>query len=384
MKLIYTIGSLDRPGGTEKVLANKANYFAEVLGYEVHIFINDQANKDLAYHFSDRIIFHDMSINSYSKQPHIPLISGFFLKIKLLPIYQEKIDRIKPDVIIVTQHGIDSYIVPKLKTSAPIVREFHSSLDVIHLRSNFINNFIKRKLFLYQTLKRYNKFDKFDYVVFLTENEKNKSNLKTNKIVISNMLENAFAKKEYNTKKNIISVGSMRDMGKRFDVQIRMWKKIIKKFPDWKLNIYGDGKEREKLQSYINELGLNKSVLLHGNAKNIHEKYNNADFFLLTSMAEGFSMVVIESIAHGLPVVTFDCPEGPGEIVRNNIDGFVVENNNEEELLKKVIELISDSLKREVMGNNAYIRSKDYLPENISKSWIDFFNQIINNEKINT
>lgn len=379
MKILYIIGSLDQKGGTERVLANKANYFVDKFEDDIHIIINEHNTQQFAYDFSSKITFHNLNISQYLINPKLPIIARFLLKRKLNSIYKQKINEIQPDVIIVLQHDIYDSIIPKYKLKTPIIREFHSSIDVIKLRATFIKNIIKRNIFLHQTIKRYKNFDNFDYVILLTQKEADKKILKTQSVVIPNMIDKNIynQKRDYNNhSKNVISIGSMRDNGKRFDIQIKVWKEVIKKHPNWKLNIYGDGIERVKLQNLIDELKLTNYVILHGITNNVYEKFKQSSFFLFTSMAEGLPMVLIEALSCGLPVISFDCPEGPSEIIKDGKEGFLIENGNKKELQNKIEEIIENSELRERMSFNAFERSHFYRPKNISQKWKNFFNSI--------
>lgn len=380
MKILYCIGSLAQTGGTEKVLANKANYFCKELGWEIHILINDQKNQPYAYSYDEKINMHDMKISSYLGTPTIPYFSYKILQKKALKLFEQKIKSISPDVIIVTQHGIEDFIIPKLHFDIPTIREFHFSKKAIWETANLISSPIARFLFILKKKRVLKKMNGYDHIVLLTKSDQNYGNYRTNTVVIPNMLDISTTEINQNlnnlNKKRVISVGSMHDMRKGFDIQIDLWEKVVSKHPDWKLDIYGDGKERKNLQKKIDSMGLSDNITLHGNTNEIMTKYKESSFFLMTSIAEGLPMVIIEAMSCGLPCISFDCPEGPKEIISDGHDGYVVQNNNTHILTDKVLDLIENQQTLERFSKNSLLKSSNYSIENVSKIWIEFFNSI--------
>ncbi len=381
MKLLYCIGAVSQKGGAEKVFSNKANYFADILGWEIHVLVDDNTT-NFAYNFSSKIKFHFLNSKQYLSGTTIPFFSYKKLIKRLKPIYDSKINELKPDIIVVVQHGFADYIIPNLqKNDVPTVREFHTSkkasLILINVR---VNNFflkIKERLRLQNIFKLFNKYN---YLVLLSNKDQKEGGYKTKTVVIPNMLDQ---KPRQNTaieriNKKAISIGSMRDNGKQFDLQIRVWKRIVEIKPDWKLEIYGDGKCRRELQMLIDKLKLNNNVALCGITDNVEEKLLASDFFLFTSKAEGFGMVLIEAMSCGIPCISFDTPEGPADIISDGVDGFLIPYGNEVGLYEKILYLINNPEELHSMSKQASIKSYSYSPEVIIPKWIEFFQSIKN------
>lgn len=150
-----------------------------------------------------------------------------------------------------------------------------------------------------------------------------------------------------------IAVGRL-ELQKGFDILIRSFACVVDKFPDSKLRIYGDGSQRSELQNLIDSLRLKESVSLLGATKNISSAYSQADYFVLSSRFEGFGLVIVEAQAHGLPVVSFDCPRGPSEIIRNRENGLLVENGSIDALADAMLELLNDRQLCDYMVENAF------------------------------
>ena len=124
------------------------------------------------------------------------------------------------------------------------------------------------------------------------------------------------------------------------------------------------------------ELKIESSVQFFEAEKEIQKQFLEASIFVLSSRFEGFGMVIIEAMACGLPVISFDCPHGPKDIISENIDGFLIENNNVQQFANKINLLIEDQNLRMKLGNNAKINVKKYLIENVIQKWDNLFKSL--------
>ncbi|OEV09618.1 glycosyl transferase, partial [Streptomyces nanshensis] len=124
------------------------------------------------------------------------------------------------------------------------------------------------------------------------------------------------------TGKWVVAAGRLAP-AKRYDVLIRAFARVVAERPDWGLRIYGSGREREKLRLLIDELGLYNHVFLMGPAHPIEAEWAKGAIGAVTSSLESFGMTIVEAMRCGLPVVATDCPHGPGEIIRDGVDGLL-------------------------------------------------------------
>jgi glycosyltransferase involved in cell wall biosynthesis len=181
------------------------------------------------------------------------------------------------------------------------------------------------------------------------------------------------------TSKQVRAVGRYMPQ-KGFDRLIPAWKQISKKHPDWVLKIYGDGM-RTSLQNQINELQLNSSCFLEPSTPNIVDRYLESSIFVLSSRFEGFGMVITEAMACGVPPVSFACPCGPKDIIKDGEDGLLVENENIEQLTEKICYLIENEDVRKEMGKKARINVERFKVENIAKQWDDLFKDLLSQKE---
>lgn len=198
-----------------------------------------------------------------------------------------------------------------------------------------------------------------------------------NKVVyIPNSLDkipNKYSKLE---EKNIISVGRL-SKEKGFDDLLKVFKKISLKHSDWKLNIIGDGLEKNELLNLAKELKLGDKVVFHGfqNKEYINECLLKSSIYVMTSHTESFGLVLVEAMSFGIPCVSYTSAQGANEIIKNEETGFLIENRDSEEMISKIDLLIEDDKLRKKMGQNAKNESKSYAPEFILDKWSKLINK---------
>lgn len=375
MKIIYCVRSLFFSGGVERIITNKMNYLSEVYGYEIYVVTTDQRQKEVFFSLNKKIKHFDLEIN-YSDDFN----KNFF---KRIPIYIQKqkehkeklektVKKIKPDILISLGYE-EKYFLYKLKNkNIKVIREYHLNKNYMLLGKQ--KNFLYSLKSYYVYLKEIFLVNKYDEVIVLTEEDKQQWKNKKIK-VIPNFINSIPQKISKCENKKVISVGRL-DYQKGYDVLINIWKIISKKYPDWILEIYGEGPEKEKLQEKINRLGLEKTLLLKGINNNIQEKYLESSIYVMSSRYEGMPMVLLEAMSYGLPIVSFDCPCGPKDLIKDKEDGFIVKFGNIEQMVEKIEELIVDEEKRKAFSRNARKNLEKFSREKIMQQWKNLFDSL--------
>ena len=169
---------------------------------------------------------------------------------------------------------------------------------------------------------------------------------------------------------NLVSIGRL-SKEKGFLDLIDVFNMIHINYPDWKLNIIGDGEEKDKIVSKINKLGLSDSVIMHGflDKDKVGDVLSKSSVYLMTSYTESFGIVLLEAFSYGVPCVAFDSAEGAREIISSNWDGYLIKDRDKEEMAKRVCILIDNYNRRFIMGNNALKKADKYSLEEVREKW---------------
>jgi glycosyltransferase involved in cell wall biosynthesis len=164
--------------------------------------------------------------------------------------------------------------------------------------------------------------------------------------------------------------------GKRFDVLIEAFAQVAAKHPDWSLRIYGGGPEREPLQQLVTRRGLEGTVRLMGVHSPIEPEFAKASVVAVSSAAESFGMTIVEAMRCGVPVVSTDCPLGPGEIIRDGVDGRLVPVEDVGAMAAALSEIIEDAPGRRRMAAAALEGACRFDPDAIAGRYEKLFAEL--------
>jgi glycosyltransferase involved in cell wall biosynthesis len=168
---------------------------------------------------------------------------------------------------------------------------------------------------------------------------------------------------------------------KQFQHLVKAFKEVVEQRPDWLLRIYGDGEMQAQLRSLIEEQELGDNVFLMGRTKDIEEEFAKASIMAMSSKYEGYPMVILEAFACGLPVVSYECPRGPAEMITSTHDGLLVENGSPHALAQGLLQLINDEELRLKMGENALDTAARHRIDDIGQQWHDLFAELQTNRR---
>jgi glycosyltransferase involved in cell wall biosynthesis len=163
---------------------------------------------------------------------------------------------------------------------------------------------------------------------------------------------------------------------KGFDRLLRAWALLAPDHPDWTVEIFGAGPGHDTLDALAHRLGLRRSVRLRGHSPKLLDELTRASLFAMTSRREGFPMVLLEAMSVGLPVVAYDCPTGPRDIVSDDVDGYVVPDGRTRLMAEALGRLMDDDDRRRRFGDAALEKAKRYELEAITGRWEELFGEL--------
>ena len=212
-----------------------------------------------------------------------------------------------------------------------------------------------------------------DYLVLvskdLTKFYKDRTQAKC--IYIPNMIEKSNVLSKLKNK-NIVSIGRLEQV-KGYSDLIDVFELVNKEYPDWTLNIIGDGTEKEFLQNKIKDKNLQDKIILQGylDKKGIEPILKNSSIYVMSSLSESFGIVLLEAFSYGIPCIAFDSAEGARELITNNKDGYLIKMRNKEKMKEKICELIKSYDKRIEMGQKGLEKSLEYDSHKVKEKWIN-------------
>lgn len=350
------IGSL-AGGGAERVACNLANFLFES---ENNVTILTMSDIEDTYEVNSKI----KRVYLLKKNERRNKILDFFKRFKKLSKYMSNN---KTDVyIVMLPITTIMMLLLRKKTDAKIIMSERVDPNSYNLVKKVLLKLLARRA---------------DGYVFQTDDAKKWYNLKNEKsIVIPNAINEVFLKQTNQTvirKKKIVSVGRLNKQ-KNFELLIKSFLNMDNKYSDYKLYIYGEGKEKNKLLNIIRKNNLEGRVLLPGYSKNIKEDIKDASLFVMSSNFEGMPNALIEAMALGLPCISTDCPcGGPKYLIKNNINGILVPVGNENYMTKKIEFLLSNETISKKIGDNAKKVVDDLHPNKIYNTWLNFIYSVI-------
>lgn len=237
--------------------------------------------------------------------------------------------------------------------------------------------------------KKYQKLVKFlsckcaDWTVTLTkeDTETYKKCFHAKKIsCIYNWMEDTLVERSKNCSYNpenrrIFSVGRLVQV-KGYDMLLDVAERVSIKYPDWSWHIFGEGKLRESLEKQIKDRNLEEWVILRGNDPKVYERYSEAGLYVMTSYHEGMPMVLLEAMAHHLPIVSFDCKTGPKEIINNNVNGFLIPAYDVRNMADKICELLGNRPLREVLASHSMDDVEKFNKNKIVNQWYTLIEKV--------
>lgn len=355
----FTPVSLNSIGGGERILTMVANY----LSHYHHIYIVTYNSSESFFQLNSEITLLPLGLRRHS----ISLIRKvcplfFFYKFRKIVIKMHF-----DQIIAFSDVGTIFVYFSLLGINKEKIAWLHNSyFEPQHF---IISKLRILALKHFKTVLVLNQMDKNIYEQLLQ-----KSNVKVK--LMYNPLTIVPLKRANCSEKRLLSVGRLNKL-KGFDLLIESVTPILKKYPDWKLCIFGqDDGEKDKLEALIRSSQMTCQIAIYPPTTNIYEEYMKSSIFVFASHFESFGLVLLESLALGIPVVAYNSPSGIKDIIINGYNGYLIQPSDKKEFEAKLELLIESETIREQFSKNAFKSVDKFLPQSIMKLW----NEIVTND----
>ena len=380
MKIVYIFHAFAAKAGVERILSHKMNYLVSHYGYDVTFITYEQGYHPYAFYLDKRINIVDLDVLFYPLYALTPF-KRFIKKSRKKQLFKSKLSnilkQINPDYVVLTTYDFDKF--------DSILSLPYRFIIESHVCMSDIRNELKHKNFAIRYIakiidnKSFDYLDKATCLVTLTESDKKEWEKRT--IIPIYVIPNFISQipdhcTSYSERPNrILSVGRLTNQ-KGFDYLIKSWSIIAHKFPTWRIDIFGHGELHNYLHNMIIEHNLLQSVKINIPTDNIYNEYENSSIYVMSSLYEGFGLVLVEAMSCGVPCISFDCPNGPAELITHGEDGLLVPLGDIEKLAESIEWMITHEEERLRMSNNARQKAKQYTAEVIMPQWVELFEKV--------
>lgn len=377
-KIVYCTPALYSAGGVERVVSVKASYFAEVYGYDVTIIVTEGQGRECFFPLSDKVRvinlqlgFEDLWCVSFLKK----ILLYFKKQRRYKQLLTTELMRLRPDITIsVLRREIN--FINSIPDGSRKIGELHVNRSNYRNFTGRANNVITRQFARFWMNNLIGHLKQLDRMVVLTESAKNDWPELSNVTLIPDPLPFKVDEVSPLTFKRVVCIGRY-DFDKGNDLLLSAWARVEKQVPEWILDVYGNGKT-ETYQQLMVQLGIDFSRChLYGPTTEVKKEYLQSSLFVLPSRYEGFGLVLIEAMACGLPIVSFDCENGPRNIVRDGQNGFLVQPFDVDAFAERLLTLMRDEELRHKMGASARQSSRQYQIEDIALRWKSLFEEVM-------
>ena len=381
MKILIIHRSFALVGGAERVIIEKANYLANA-GHQLLLVSYEQGQHPLPYELHPSVGYRDLdcrffTLSSYSLLLHI--YHFFRLRRKFRKSLHIAIEDFKPDVIVLASDW-QTLMVTVLQSvnPIPVIAEFHNTYAYIMRKVGSSDNWLRKGLTKFYYRQTINNLRKCSKLVVLTEiDAENWRRHFDNVCVIPNPVTK-YPEEIDNIPKDfgrIIFVGRF-NHEKRIDRLITAFSMFADRYPNWHVDIFGDGNEKQNLLNLIKQVKLENRVIIHEPTKAIYDEYKRSEMLVLCSEHEASPLVLVEAMACGVPCVSLDCPTGPRAIIKDGETGLLAKDGDVNDLALKIEWLIIHDEERKEMGLRAHEAAKIYKPACVMKEWEQLYSGV--------
>lgn len=382
-KIVYCTPALYSAGGTERVVSVKANYFADVLGYDVTVIVTEGKNGNSFFPLSDKVEVINLGIN-FEELWNISFVKKVLLYLKKQRKYKKSLTnellRIRPDITITTLRREINFINEIPDGSIKIGEQHLSRTNYRKIDARF-SKFYEISFFRWWKDRVVTSLAKLDRLVVLTSDAASEWPELTNITMIPDPLPIKVNNHSPLSAKRVVTIGRY-SYEKGYDLLLRVWSIVEKKCTDWQLDVFAMGDPTPYVK-IMDELSIDKKRChLNSSVVDVESEYINSSILVQPSRTEGFGLVLVEAMACGLPVISFDCENGPRSIINEGEDGFLISPLDVESFADRLVQLMNDDKLRKVIGENGQRKSQFYRIDSVGRQWKQLFDELMQNNEV--
>ncbi len=382
-RIVYCTPALYSAGGTERVVSVKANYFADVLGYDVTVIVTEGKNGNSFFPLSDKVKVINLGIN-FEELWNITFIKKVLLYLKKQRKYKKLLTnellRIRPDITITTLRREINFINDIPDGSIKIGEQHLSRTNYRKIDTRF-SKFYEISFFRWWKDRVVTSLIKLDRLVVLTADAASEWSELTNITMIPDPLPIKVNNCSSLTAKRVITIGRY-SYEKGYDLLLKIWSIVEKKCIDWQLDIFAMGDPTPYVK-IMDELSIDKKRChLNTSVVDVESEYVNSSILVQPSRTEGFGLVLVEAMACGLPVISFDCENGPRSIISEGQDGFLIPSFDVKLFVNRLVQLMNDDKLRKAMGEKGQRKSQLYKIDSVGVQWKNLFDELMRKNEI--
>lgn len=351
--IVLLVSRLDQPGGTERANLNAATLFAEK-GHAVTLVILDETAQ--TFYPIDNCIntVHRAFAFGIGKKGNV--LTRKFSLLKEIYLLGRLLRKLRPDLIIATDYVF---------AVAAVLAGCHKWTNVFSWEHHHFHWLEKNRFWRWLMKKTYPKLK----AILVYNSDEIQYYPKRTVLVVPNFIPHMPEPTGVVRQKAILTVGWL-IRRKGVDLIPAIAEKFLKRHPDWKWTIIGEGELKKELLVQIQATGLARQIELQTPEKPLTaEDYQAVSLFVMTSRMEPFGLVLIEAMCNGVPCVAFDCESGPRHIIRHNESGFLVPPENTAAMAAAIEKLVADEPLRNRMANGALKDASRFSADSVYECW---------------
>jgi glycosyltransferase involved in cell wall biosynthesis len=387
MKIRYLLLHAYGTGGTIRTVMNQANTLV-ASGHEVEIVSVIRHRDEIQFPLDDRVTVTSLIDGREAKagaqgwKEALPDPEDRKLALtppRLIPAGEFGVryfNRYVEVVVGAYLEGLTDGILVSTRPALNVLAAEHAPRHLVRVAQEHMNLSVHRKDVV-AAIRKY--YPSFDAVAVLTHRDKEDYGRilpDTRLVRIPNAVHSMDQEPSDWSNKIAVAAGRLAPQ-KGFDMLIPAWAKVAERHPDWQLRIFGHGEKKAQLRALIEKHHLYNQVLLMGQTTTLDDELAKSSMYVLSSRFEGLPMVMIEAMTHALPVVSFDCPTGPADVLTDGQEGVLVPPEDVDAFADALCRLMEDKALREKMGTAALQTAQNYAPGAVHPQWETLFTELL-------